>query len=204
MWRHVILMVMCGLWYVLGCLSCDHCSGLPVMSSTCLHLYRAKDILTVRCLLLREKWHKSCPDKKCSAWVVIERVVKEMHGLPHPSLLLMYPCATQARGWCGSDTVELYLSLVCVVGLLLCFLWAPWTATCWKTCSCSPGGWPLSNLSVLQQLPYCKVCEFQPVPNVEQVANSLLQLCKQTQIESTNMNVLQLFTEVGVDQGITL
>lgn len=140
MWRHVILMVMCGLWYGLGCLSCDHCSGLPVMSSTCLHLYRAKDILTVRCLLLREKWHKSCPDKKCSAWVVIERVVKEMHGLPHPSLLLMYPCATQARGWCGSDTVELYLSLVCVVGLLLCFLWAPWTATCWKTCSCSREG----------------------------------------------------------------
>lgn len=31
----------------------------------------------------------------------------------------MYPCAAQPRGWCGSDTVELYLSLVCMLGLLL-------------------------------------------------------------------------------------
>lgn len=148
MWRHNILMVICGLWCGLGYLSCEHCSGLPVMSSTCHFLPKAKDVLIVRWLLLREKWHKPYPNKKCSASVVIERVVE--YALLYHSLLLMYPCAAAAQRlmWVW-HTVELCLRFVCKLGLLLfllCFLWVPWTATCWKTGSCSLGGWPLSSM----------------------------------------------------------
>lgn len=206
MWRQIILVMMCGLWYGLGYLSCEHCSELHVMSCSCLFLPKAKDVLTVRWLLLREKWHKSCPYKKCSAWLVVERVFEEIPALLYHSLLLMYLMLHSPEVDVGlTHSRTALFAMLGLLFFLLCFLWAPWTATCWKTGSCSPGGWPLSSLSVLlQQLPCCKVWEFQPVPSVEQVANSLLQLCKQTQIQSANMNVLQLFTDVGEDQGITL